>query len=949
MTAALHRHTPTLSAIDPRGLPSRGVRYCRRVLLGEEPEARVERQEFDATGRRVAQWDARLWALREAGQTLPANQVAIHSLSGQLLRTTSVDAGWAVALLSEAGHTLKTWDARGNHSRTEYDDLLRPVAMFEQASDEVEHCVERVTFGGPAEANTNRCGQRLRHDDGAGTQQWPSYSLLGQAQTETRAFLKTLTLPDWPVAEAERDALLEPETYATGWTHDGVGAVLKQTDTRGHVQRQAYTVDGQLKESGLTLANGPDQILLRDLVYNALGQVESQTAGNGVRSVTTYDPASGQVVRLAASRADGTLLQSLTYGYDPAGNVVRVEDGTVTPFYFANRKADGVTTYTYDSLYQMIEATGQEGAGAGNGPGLPGIIPMPGGGDPNVLAPYTERYTYDAGGNLSTLTHQGLQSWARRMVIDPTSNRSLPWPEGQPKPVPGARFDANGNLQNLESQPLLWDVRNRLQQATQLSREDRQADAEHYVYDSNNWRVRKVTLRQARATTHTAEVRYLPGLELRTDTATSEVLEVVTATGVRALRWIAGQPQGIPNDQLRYTLGDRHGSAMLELDNQAQVMSQEGYYPFGGTAWRAARNATEAKYKVIRYSGQERDTTGLLYYGLRYYAPWLQRWINPDPAGDIDGLNLYRMVQNNPGSLRDVDGLGPFDEPKIKAYIQSQQTKNSNISQKDLLKKTLTKFSDVKLKQMVTDLVSRSMGGLGLAKLNIEQRQPSTMPMLASGMSERMGGLSISSGSSSSKPSKAPTRSSDFAYMGAWSMSHTEVRRKSNTEFLTKITKDKIRDKNTGNPDYAPSSRHQAFNEENSDSKLAYDALKSLPTHTERQMYEGLVDVIDRNKTVVGKLYRGVDNYEFGLWRDAYNKGIHHIPGRITAFSSSERIASGFTPTDQKIIELSSGAYGLDIPNMFPNRDENETVISPTSMLRVTKVTPHRIYAQMRR
>ncbi|WP_305887165.1 RHS repeat-associated core domain-containing protein, partial [Pseudomonas sp. Irchel 3E19] len=50
----------------------------------------------------------------------------------------------------------------------------------------------------------------------------------------------------------------------------------------------------------------------------------------------------------------------------------------------------------------------------------------------------------------------------------------------------------------------------------------------------------------------------------------------------------------------------------------------------------------------IRYSGKEMDVSGLYYYGARYYAPWLQRWISPDPAGDVDGLNLYGFVGNNP-------------------------------------------------------------------------------------------------------------------------------------------------------------------------------------------------------------------------------------------------------------------------------------------------------------
>ncbi|MDA5537455.1 RHS repeat-associated core domain-containing protein, partial [Yersinia mollaretii] len=41
----------------------------------------------------------------------------------------------------------------------------------------------------------------------------------------------------------------------------------------------------------------------------------------------------------------------------------------------------------------------------------------------------------------------------------------------------------------------------------------------------------------------------------------------------------------------------------------------------------------------------------------RYYMPWLGRWLSSDPAGTIDGLNLYRMVRNNPVTHFDQDGL----------------------------------------------------------------------------------------------------------------------------------------------------------------------------------------------------------------------------------------------------------------------------------------------------
>lgn len=50
--------------------------------------------------------------------------------------------------------------------------------------------------------------------------------------------------------------------------------------------------------------------------------------------------------------------------------------------------------------------------------------------------------------------------------------------------------------------------------------------------------------------------------------------------------------------------------------------------------------------------------TGLLYFGERYYDPFLGRWISPDPAGFLDGLNLYLYTQNGP--LTQVDLYGHY-------------------------------------------------------------------------------------------------------------------------------------------------------------------------------------------------------------------------------------------------------------------------------------------------
>nr|WP_232072720.1 RHS repeat-associated core domain-containing protein [Phytohabitans flavus] len=111
----------------------------------------------------------------------------------------------------------------------------------------------------------------------------------------------------------------------------------------------------------------------------------------------------------------------------------------------------------------------------------------------------------------------------------------------------------------------------------------------------------------------------------------------------------------------RFQYTNRLGSAVLELDAQAQVVSYEEYHPYGSTAYQAVRAQTEAP-KRYRYTGKERDgETGLYYHGARYYAPWLARWTAPDPAGLVDGPNLYAYARGNPVGLSDPTGHQAVD------------------------------------------------------------------------------------------------------------------------------------------------------------------------------------------------------------------------------------------------------------------------------------------------
>ncbi|RMQ45714.1 hypothetical protein ALQ04_01562 [Pseudomonas cichorii] len=634
MNMALHAHTPALVAIDPRGLAIRSIAFCRREQ-NQPVDERVTHQFHDAAGRLVSQRDPRL---------VHCNLNTTYSLSAQMLFSDSVDAGWRLGLLGDANQVVERWDGRGSQRLIEYDELLRPLAITEQM-----HVTERFSYAGPDAFEHNQCGRLIRHDDTAGTRYIPDHGLLGTALSEVRQFLSAVETPDWPLAEHERDALLETISLQTQWTFNALGEAIAQTDAMGHTQHFRQTVAGQLKAVDLTLDRATQpQTLVSEILYNAFDQVEQETAGNGVASHSLYDPQDGRLMERNAER-----LQHLKYAYDPAGNILQIEDTAQPVRFFSNQRVEPISRYTYDTLYQLVEATGREvNTGVSHGPALPDLQNLPA--DPNQVSNYTQSYDYDSAGNLLQMRHVGAQVFTRTMCMAPDSNRSLP--EGETDADFETGFDVNGNqLQLVRGQALEWDLRNQLQQIITVTRTTKASDHERYIYDGQGLRCRKINNAQASNRILISEVRYLPGLEIRT-TADGEILHVISAHNIRILHWQTGLPAGIANDQTRYNLSDHLGSNTLELDQQGNLITQESYYPFGGTSWWATRSAVQAKYKTVRYSGKERDAGGLYYYGFRYYAPWLQRWINPDPAGDVEGLNLFCFVANSPIMNNDLDG-----------------------------------------------------------------------------------------------------------------------------------------------------------------------------------------------------------------------------------------------------------------------------------------------------
>ncbi|KII35402.1 RHS repeat-associated core domain-containing protein [Pseudomonas fluorescens] len=619
MTANLHWRTPALSVSDARGLPVRQIAYLRGTA-DDPPAAQVSCQQHDHLGRLVEQWDPRLSA--------PCLRT-VYSLDGSVLKSDSVDAGWRLTLPGLAGEPLQRWDQRGSCWRTTFDEQLRVIALEENS----EANVEVFSYAdASADAQYNRRGQLLEHKDRSGSLLTNSFSLSGQALQETRTFH-------------------DDQAFTSLHVFSPLGALLEQTDAGGHQRRSRYGLAGQLKHVDLLISSTPDwQPVLRDAQYNANDQIIEQLAGNRVLSEWAYDPADGRLHTQSSRKDGGAVLQNLEYFYDPVGNITRIEDHAFQPRYFANQLIDGHRNFTYDSLYRLTSATGYDDAPPSDIPGLP--LPS----DPNNRLNYTQTYKYDSGSNLIELCHvRAGNNSTRHMRIDPNSNRGVRWTPGEPEPVFDELFDPHGNQRSVQpGQPLQWNVRDELEKVTLISRENARSDAEHYRY-SQGVRVFKRHETFAADAEHFHQVRYLPGLEIRTRD-NGEELHVITLGNARCLHWAKNKPDEIDVDQLRYSLEDHLGSCVMELDQQGDLTSQEGYYPFGETAWMAARHEVEVRYRFIRYSGKEMDVSGLYYYGSRYYAPWLQRWVSADPAGDVDGLNLYGFVGNNPMSYIDTGG-----------------------------------------------------------------------------------------------------------------------------------------------------------------------------------------------------------------------------------------------------------------------------------------------------
>ncbi|WP_240425601.1 RHS repeat-associated core domain-containing protein [Morganella morganii] len=666
----LHKKTPSVTVLSNRGQVVRDIVYHRHPDTPEKTDERITYHQFDKRGFLEKSADPRMQA---SGLS---NFRYVTSLSGQVLCTESADAGISLTLNDAAGRLMIsisqicTDKGQDNCSKAvtqtfRYegaDSAGRLLSITEQTAGQDAQVTERFMYAGNSEAEKakNLAGVCTHHYDPAGLMQTDSIALTGVPLSITRQLLKDADKPvSWP--ESNPQTLLSAEKYTTQTIADATGAVLNTTDAAGHQQKVTYDIAGLLRTSRVTVKGGAEKIIIKSVTYSAAGQKLCEEHGNGVVTTYTYEPQTQRLIAVKTEHpARKKIFQDLRYEYDQVGNVLCVTNSAEETRFWHNQKVVPENRYTYDTLYQLVSATGREMANAGQQrSSLPDISPF----DKASYANYTRNYIYDRAGNMTQIRHSAPKTGNNHttdITVSQRSNRAVLKTLADTPEKVEALFTPGGQQTKFQpGQTLSWTARGELQQVTPVVRNGAAGDRESYRYDAGSQRILKTTVQETGSRTQTQQVIYLPGLELHSGKENYQVIcaGVAGRAQVRLLHWQDGK-----KDHQRFSYDNLIGSSGLETDGDGNLLSQEEYYPFGGTAVLVADADSGIDYKTHRYSGKERDATGLYYYGYRYYQPWAGRWLSSDPAGTVDGLNLFRMVRNNPVTLRDDDGRKPISE-----------------------------------------------------------------------------------------------------------------------------------------------------------------------------------------------------------------------------------------------------------------------------------------------
>ncbi len=654
--AAKHADTPMQTHLDSLGrtiytIADNGIAglYATQYLPDIENN---QREIIDARGNSVMQYD--------------------YDMISRQLHQVSMDGGERFVFNDVLNKLVYNWDSRSHRFKAEYDLLHRPVKQWlkeDVNTADAEKLVHLCVYGENQlnDKQLNLRGKTYELFDQSGLTKTGEYDFKGNAKNSSRQLCSEYKkIIDFNIVDPF--SLLETETFSGSSVFDALNRATEiQLPDASKVQ-PAYNEAGLLETVNVFVQSRQQNIsFVENINYNAKAQRESILYGNNTSSTYEYDEKTLNLTRLLTTRNNGAdIMQDLNYTFDPVANITAIKDNAQQTIFFNNALIEPSNEFEYDAIYRLIYSQGREHAGTNaasdqfdsdkiqfNNQRL--TLP----GDMNAMQRYEEKYDYDEVGNMLHMIHNAgngvfSNKWTRIFSYN-TNNNCLTQTQVGAESV-GYTYDAHGNMQNLQNGifGITWNY------ADQLEKVDLGGGGTaYYVYDSSGERVRKIiengNLIKERIYLSAYEIYREsrngdPGLERETihvmdDKQRIALIETRTK----------GEDNGL-DFLIRYQYANHLGTACLELDNSASIISYEEYYSFGSTAYQAMRNQTETS-KRYRYTGKERDDeSGLYYHGARYYACWLARWTAVDPIGIKDGINDYVYCSNNPILKKDVKG-----------------------------------------------------------------------------------------------------------------------------------------------------------------------------------------------------------------------------------------------------------------------------------------------------
>ena len=425
-------------------------------------------------------------------------------------------------------------------------------------------------------------------------------------------------------------------TFVLSRTYDGAGMLSQLAFPGGRVVRfERDVLDRLTRIANVTrgtdypgAASTPDAHEIATFTY-AGRQRAANLYGNGASVRYAHDGA-GRVVEIAHESPAATML-SMQYLHDAAGNVRLRND--ITPGAIAGER------FGYDSFYRLTRAQPRDDLPAFDVAALaPATAPPP---DPipdrqstidgligNLQPAAPATWEYDLAGNRRRAREGGGTTAYAVNELD------------QYVAVAGSSFayDRNGNLLRGEARERRYDSMKRLARVVELANGD---DVVEYLHDA---RGRRVLERQGAVTTQLV----YDGSTLVAEYRNGDLFaQYVHDDGIDKPLQIAAEGAE------HWYHPDLAGSTRILSDATGAQDAAFRYSPFGELVDGPAAGV----FNPLLYIGRRFDPAIWAYdFRARAYDPRLGRFLQRDPAGTVEGTNLYRYAGDNPLTYTDPTG-----------------------------------------------------------------------------------------------------------------------------------------------------------------------------------------------------------------------------------------------------------------------------------------------------